>query len=100
MKQVQETSLNAYFLHQEEFENLKEKIFRTLQAYIQVHEKPPTYNELHERMVDRFQDVSWRTQVQPRLTSDLVESDRVKRAGKRKCRVSGNLIQTWRPTEG
>jgi len=51
-------------------------------------------------MMDTMPGISYRASIQPRLTHDLVEEGKVERAGKRKCRVSGEEVSTWKPAQG
>jgi uncharacterized membrane-anchored protein YhcB (DUF1043 family) len=92
---VAETSVQVFQKNREQLNTLKEKTHHSLQEFIIAHGFTPTYNELQQHMTQQYEEITWRTQIQPRLTSDLVEEDKVQKAGKRKCRVSGETIQTW-----
>jgi len=95
-----ETSLQAYINNKKQLETLKEKVIFSLKRYCRIKDKKPTYNELKQYMMDTMPGISYRASIQPRLTHDLVEEGKVERAGKRKCRVSGEEISTWKPSQG
>jgi len=96
---VAETSLEAFTANREDFDTLKELTHFELRNFYNEHEFWPTYNELQQYMIRKNDHVTWRTQIQPRLTSDLVSEHKVRRNGKRECHVSGENIETWRPLQ-
>ena len=97
---VQDTSIQAFIANKPDLETLKGKVYSDLKEFQQVRGHWPTYNELQRYMVEVRPDVTWRTQIQPRLTRELVDEGLVEEAGKRECRVSGEKIQTWKTAGG
>jgi len=93
---IAETSLQAFQKNQEQFDRLQDKIQVDLQRFYIEHRFWPTYNELQKYMIRKREDITWRTQIQPRLTNELVKKSKVHSNGKRKCHVSDEKIQTWK----
>jgi hypothetical protein len=93
---VAKTSLKAFNKNSDELESLKEKVHAELQAFYIEHRFWPTYNELHRFMMRRNETINFNTQIQPRLTNDLVKQNRVRRNGERKCKISDQEIATWK----
>lgn len=91
-----DTSLQAYQNNQEQFQTLKQQTRVELEKFFLEHRFWPTYNELQKFMIRRHDNITWRTQIQPRLTNDLVKTGQVARNGKRECHVSQEKIQTWK----
>lgn len=96
---VRETSLETFTANRDQFDTLKELTLFELKNFYSEHDFWPTYNELQKFMIRKNDHVTWRTQIQPRLTSDLVDEHKVRRNGKRECHVSGENIETWRPLQ-
>ena len=92
---VADTSLRAYRNNTEELETLKDKTFAALEKFHLEHKFWPTYNELKQYMTRKYGVKNYQ-QVQPRLTNDLVDDNKVERHKERTCKVSGETIMTWK----
>lgn len=93
---IADTSLKAFQENQKKFDRLKDKIQIDLERFYIEHRFWPTYNELQKYMIRKREDITWRTQIQPRLTNELVKKGKVETNGKRECHISGEEIQTWK----
>jgi sulfur relay (sulfurtransferase) DsrC/TusE family protein len=99
-RNVRATSKAQYAVAREQFTGRKADVLRWLAAYWNRYNVSPTSAELLAAQGYTEMNTDWIEKLlyARRGLSDLQTTGNVEAAGKRACRISGRLVETWRVT--
>jgi hypothetical protein len=82
-----------------ELSQRRRKVLKALIHYEREKSHSPTYSELKQYMLDQDMLKNHQQQIQPRLTDELVEAGFVEEDDERRCKVTGENVNTWTTTQ-